>query len=203
MGMGRDGFDNLGHDGIMYIMTARYFGAPIPPRWHCLVVSRQAAAHVAARQFMQDAGAKAFFPSTNDRRRGRWGKITAKETPIIPGYVFAKFSLVPHWHLWPEHKWFRGVFKIGETPYVFSYAQIQHLSELDASLRAIATAKADAMRLAAVANRPVAGQQAEFTAGPFVGHKITVEAIDGAYAVFEFIGAKDRAKLDDLRRLAQ
>ena len=183
-------------------MTARYFGAPISPRWHCLVVSRQAAAHVAARQFMQDAGAFAFYPST-ERRRGRWGKITAKEAPIIPGYVFAKFSLVPHWHLWPEHKWFRGVFKIGETPYVFSYAQIQHLRELDMSLAALDRAKADATRQAAVANRPVAGQQAEFTAGPFVGHRITVEAIDGAYAVFEFIGAKDRAKLDDLRRLAQ
>ena len=186
----------------MVVASTRYFGAECATRWHCLIVRRQSASHDAARQFMRDAGAFAFYPSQIHHRKVKVGPPRPFETPIIPGYVFAQFRAEPQWHLWRRKRWFLDVFKVGENPYSFSYAQIKHLQELDASLAAMDRAKANARTAAAIATRPVAGQQAEFIAGAFIGQTVTITAIEGVEAVFDLMGIKVRAKLDGLRRLA-
>ena len=176
-----------------------YFSGEIEPRWHCVVTAPGTIAHADCRAFIRDAGMFAFFPS-EERSRSRRGRTYITEVPMVPGYVFAQFLRDPMWHLWPNHKWFLRVFKIGERPYNFAYAQIRHLQGLTVDAERLRSANAAMEAEIAAASRPVANAPAAIVAGPLSGNTVRVDAIDGDDAVFELFGMKVRASLSSMRR---
>ena len=176
-----------------------YFGPDIQPRWHCVVTTPGRAAHAECRDFIKGSGMFAFYPATEKTRMTR-GRRYISEHPEIPGYVFAQFLREPMWHLWTNHRWFTRVFKIGETPYLFDYAQIRHLQgftvEADRLRRAQDAMQAELDALV----RPIADAPAMIVSGPLAGRTITPQSIVGDEALFELFGMKVRAKLSSMRR---
>lgn len=176
-----------------------YYGQDIQPRWHCVVTPPGRTAHADCRAWIKASGMFAFFPSSEQTRMTRGRRYTT-EHPELPGYVFARFLREPMWHLWTNHRWFVRVFKIGETPYQFDYAQIRHLQGLTVDAERLRRAQ-DAMQAELdAATRPVANTPAMIVSGPLAGSTVTPQSIVGDEALFELFGMKIRAKLSTMRR---
>lgn len=176
-----------------------YFGERITPRWHCVITPPEAKHHAACRAFFRAENMFAFFPSEERSRESR-GRRYTREAPMVPGYVFAQCLREPLWHLWRDHDWFAGVFKIGVQPYSFAYAQIRHLQGLTVDAERLRRAQAAMQAEVDAAMRPVAGQPARFVAGPLAGSTVTPESIVGNEVLCEMFGIKIRADAASLRR---
>jgi transcription antitermination factor NusG len=176
-----------------------YFGDQITPRWHCVITPPEAKHHDACRAFFRAAGMFAFYPS-EDRHRMTRGRRYTSEAPIVPGYVFAQCLRDPLWHIWRHHDWFLRVFRIGEEPYSFAYAQIRHLQRLTVDAERLRRAQAAMQAEVDAASRPVAGMPAHIVAGPFKGSTVTPDSIIGNEALFEMFGIKMRADTSAMRR---
>ena len=178
---------------------ASYFGRQIEPRWLCVVTSPGSSAHADCRAFIRANGMFAFYPST-ERTTKRRGRTYTAETPLAPGYVFAQFLAEPLWHVWSNHKWFHHVFRIGENPYAFDYAQIRHLQGMTVDAERLRRAQEAMQAELDAALRPVAGSPAKIVSGPLEGHTITPHAIVKDEAIFDLFGVRVRANLSTLRR---
>ena len=176
------------------------FGADCKPVWHCIIPKPTPKAHEEGRAFFRAANMHAFYPSQERLTRAK--KPMPREVPLLPGYLFAQCLRAPLWHVIKSERWCRDVFKVGDAPVAFPYQLIRHLQGMTVEAEKLERAKrqmADDMRSAM---RPIEGQAARFVSGPFAGHVVTVESIDGAVAMFDLMGKRVAADLRGMERLA-
>ncbi len=176
------------------------FGADCKPVWHCIIPKPTPKAHEEGRAFFRAANMHAFYPSQERLTRAK--KPLPREVPLLPGYLFAQCLRQPLWHIIKAERWCRDVFKVGDAPVVFPYHLIRHLQGMTVEAEKLERAKCQMAEDMRSAMCPIEGQAARFVSGPFAGHVVTVESIDGTVAMFDLLGKRVAADMRGMERLA-
>lgn len=154
----------------------------------------------AARYHLRRHGQDAFYPSEMRqwKVRGQWRE---REAPIVPGYVYARFTHQPQWHVIKALPFFSGVIAIGVHPFPIPRAIVRRLRGMTVEAEELARAKAEVRSAMAAAYAPAEGEPATITSGPLAGFCVDIRSIRGGVAHFMFQSGKPgSADVGSLRR---
>lgn len=168
------------------------------PHWYALLTPPQK--ERAARQYLRTHGMHSFFPS-EERCSVVRGKKRCREAPIVPGYVYVRFTRDPQWDVIRARPFFSGVVALGIVPYRIPRAIVRRLQGLTVEAEQLAQAREATREAVRRALAPSQGDRAALTGGPLAGFLVDVTAIKGRMAnILLPGGVKGQADLSMLRK---
>lgn len=189
-----------------------HFGAPCEPAWYLLVARPQRERRLA--DWLREEGHEGWYPVETRRRLTTRlprdmepaarrkalasGAISVSvEYPMVAGYVFARLSREPRWHMLREHRHIAAVVTHDGHPLVIPEEALERMEQMPEAL-------AEARRAEAERHRVQPGKRARIVGGAMDGWQVDVSRIDGALAYFilPLLGGREvSAPVDAMRRV--
>lgn len=181
--------------------SARIQAGETLPTWYALRTPPQK--EKAAREFLRKRGVHAFYPD-EERTRIVNGRKRTYTAPIVSGYVFARFTGLPLWHVLRARPFFSGVVSMNGVPFALPRPTIRRLQGFTIEMEERRREMREMREMARKALEPKVGDIARITDGPLAGFLVEVTELTGGVARYLLPGSiKGEAPIRKLERKAE